>query len=256
LKTVVELKGIRKQIRAPGSGASYNPNEEDRQRALEAALEISNKHHKDHEEFVKKLETARANFDRNTCEIEESDDDENMEPVVAAAAEEGAADEQPYLSLNNPVACKRKTQSQRNAQLRIDEQMKLLREQKDVKSLAHALNSLKATNQALKREAQKRAQIRAKIDALKKMRTADQWAEKLHLGNTKFVTPVPDVPFVEDLGDSLRTMKPKGNLLLDQFNRMKCFGVIESNTQAEHINVKGSAYRSVIKRSWKQDDDQ
>ncbi|ESX00800.1 hypothetical protein KL918_004418 [Ogataea parapolymorpha] len=200
---------VREVETLPHEGKSYNPSFESWQELIktESFKESTKEEQKlalqEHQEKIQYL-------------IENFDDDEVPEDDEQEEEEEEDASDVTKLSLNPAVKNKEKTKAQRNREQRHKERMKLETEMKELKQKIKELETLP---ELLSKESP--SNVRTKQDKVAK--------EKKKLG-TKHqpVEGLLEVKLSDELSDSLRKLKPEGNLLYDQMRALQSSGKVEA----------------------------
>ncbi|KAI8921422.1 ribosome biogenesis protein Nop53/GLTSCR2 [Powellomyces hirtus] len=220
------------------SGASYNPSFDAHQEALQRAVQ--------EEEFVQEKKSNAAkqlaypaeldNLDDETF-FDDSDDEEEEEGEKEGG--ESAETEQTNgvttpttpsttslsLSVGAPVVESRKTRAQRNKLLKRAEQQRAELALKQAKQLDKQLNRLGELTKIVSKEEKLHA-ARLTERAQQAQKLADE--ETRRLGPHAF-KPLPmDVQLTEDLADTLRELKPEGNMFKDRFASLQKRTLIEA----------------------------
>ncbi|KND03229.1 uncharacterized protein SPPG_02283 [Spizellomyces punctatus DAOM BR117] len=209
-------------------GASYNPSFDDHQRALRNAVDEEVAKLKQKEHTLKKLSYPAEldNLDDETFFGDSDDEEENGEQEdggVETAAATSSKDD--GLSHTRMVTEARKTKAQRNKELRRAAKEREAEKQREEKLLAKQLNRLGEINKVVtqqEREQQRQLEERAKLQEEKAKR------ETKRLGPHLFKALPMDVQLTEDLPDSLRELKPEGNLFKDRFLSLQKRSLIEA----------------------------
>ncbi|KOS20663.1 Uncharacterized protein ESCO_006831 [Escovopsis weberi] len=234
-------------VARPSGGFSYNPMFADYEGRLA-------------DESAKALEAERRRLDQ------EAADAERQAAAARSAAEADAAEERAAMSEweedsewegvqsgaeedGRPKQPKRKTQAQRN---------RILRRKEDERLAKHkaALKARRAQEQRIKEIAQEVADRDAAralavaqqgVDAAEAddAEVAEEKLRRKQLG--KFKLPEKDLELVlpDELQDSLRLLKPEGNLLRDRYRSLLLRGKMESR---RHIPFKRQAKRKVTEK--------
>lgn len=220
-------------VRKPTGGYSYNPAFPEYEKRLveesNKALEAERKRLAAKEEERKKKEAAarsaaEAEAAEARAELSEWDEDSEWEGFQS-----GAEDSKP--SVKRP---ERKTQAQRNKiKRRKEEERKAKQAAEDKRKLTELHNVKKYVKEAAQKE-----KALAETEARKSDSESEGDEERLRrrkLGKAK--VPEKDLELVlpEELQDSLRLLKPEGNLLRDRYRNMIVRGKVESR---KHIPFK------------------
>ncbi|TPX67571.1 hypothetical protein SpCBS45565_g03734 [Spizellomyces sp. 'palustris'] len=210
-------------------GASYNPSFDDHQRALRNAVdeEVAKLTEKEH--TLKKLSYPAEldNLDDETFFGDSDDEEENVEQEDGDAETAAAtlSKDDDGLSHTRMVTEARKTKAQRNKELRRAAKEREAEKQREEKLLAKQLNRLGEIKKAVTQQEQvqqKQLEERTKLQEEKSKR------ETKRLGPHTFKSLPMDVQLTEDLPDSLRELKPEGNLFKDRFLSLQKRSLIEA----------------------------
>ncbi|XP_011781762.1 PREDICTED: LOW QUALITY PROTEIN: glioma tumor suppressor candidate region gene 2 protein [Colobus angolensis palliatus] len=216
------------------AGASYNPSFEDHQTLLSAAHEVELQRQKEAEKLERQLAlpaTEQAATQESTfqelCEglLEESDGE--GEPGQGEGPEAGDAEVCPTPA--RLAATEKKTEQQR----RREKAARRLRVQQA------ALRAARLQHQELFRLRGIKAQVALRLAELarrQRQRQARREAEAdkpRRLGRLKYQAPDIDVQLSSELTDSLRTLKPEGNILRDRFKSFQRRNMIEPRERAK-----------------------
>ncbi|CAK7890797.1 ribosome biogenesis protein Nop53p [[Candida] anglica] len=214
------------------SGKSYNPSFESWKALLneeftkESGNEEKRQLLKEHQEKIKNL---IANLNDNE-EEDSSDDEESEKKATVEEVEEVTKDFK--LSINKPTQVKIKTKTQRNKAFKHKQREELQMKLKELKHQIHELNKLeeyeveveeKLSNKRTKRE-------KAPSKLFKYTNVNDQLEIKLS----------------DEISDSLRKLKPEGNLLYDQMRNLQDSGKIEARIPVS----KKRKYTPKITEKW------
>ncbi|KAJ7173719.1 ribosome biogenesis protein Nop53/GLTSCR2 [Mycena filopes] len=212
-------------ILEPHQGTSYNPPALAHQELLLKAHEIEEKR----VEKAAKLAETKEKFDKAKLDAPEEvlgipsgmklDDFLPAEDEEAAVIGEG---EEPIPKKMPP----RKTKAQRNKAAKVLAQKRALAEKTRKKVELSIINSYKhlrrTTNQTLTKREQAQVVRRAAMQEKLKRGLAGQ-----KLGKHKVPVEEVDVQLGEDLSESLRALKPEGNLFRDRFTSLQQRALIE-----------------------------
>lgn len=220
-------------VRRPTGGYSYNPAFAEYEKRLaeesQKAMEIEAKRLAAEEEKKKLQEAAarsaaEAEAAEARAELSEWDEDSEWEGFQSGA-------EDVKSSVKRP---ERKTQAQRNKiKRRKEEERKAKQAANERRRRAELHNLKKYTKEA----AQKEEEL-----ALAKIRESDSESEgdeerlrRRKLGKAKVPEKELELVLPEELQDSLRLLRPEGNLLRDKYRNMVVRGKVESR---KHIPFK------------------
>uniref|UniRef100_A0AC11BM94 NOP53 ribosome biogenesis factor n=1 Tax=Ovis aries TaxID=9940 RepID=A0AC11BM94_SHEEP len=222
------------------AGASYNPTFEDHQNLLWVAHEVELQREKAAEKLERQLAlpaseqaaTQESAF-REMCQglLEESDGEgepgegQDEGPEAGDPAVRGEASPAP----GRPAALEKKTEQQR----RREKAARMLRTQQA------AVRAARLRHQELFRLRGIKAQVARRLAELarrREQRKAKRLAEAdkpRRLGRLKYQDPDIDVQLSSELSDSLRTLKPEGNILRDRFKSFQRRNLIEPRERAK-----------------------
>ncbi|GAV50066.1 hypothetical protein ZYGR_0S02000 [Zygosaccharomyces rouxii] len=199
----------------PHAGKSYNPNEKDWNQLIMAEY-TSEKAREDNRIAQREYSAKIAHLIEVLGDSEEEDSDSSEEEEENEQEEEGSSNEDTRLSINEVVKNKKKTKYQRNKAKKHEERVKMQEELKRLKSHLRELEKL----QDLEKEVEKKKP--AKVQKTKK--------NKKHKLGTKYSAREAnlEVKFSDELSDSLRKLRPEGNLLYDQMRKLQSSGKVET----------------------------
>ncbi|WVR03082.1 hypothetical protein IAU60_000071 [Kwoniella sp. DSM 27419] len=217
-------------VEKPEAGTSYNPTVESHSQLIEQAVQ---------EEM--KLLAREAELERRVTELggvvearreakKKADYDEFSEymtigPGELDADEDSEGEDAEGLPVKKPS--KRKTQAQRNKALRAKMAAEAAKAEKEKRKLANSVSSVAAFKREVERrvQEQKDKEAAAKLAKAQRERLGHQGGEKVgkHRVNKKRV----EVQLGEDLAESLRQVKPEGNLFKDRFLALQKRALIE-----------------------------
>lgn len=255
----VSLLASSKEVRAvqkPSGGYSYNPAFEDYEKRLNAeaakAVEAERKRLEDLEAERERQEAfarsaAEAEAAEARAQLSEWEEDSEWEGFQSDA--EGAAE------VKRP---QRKTPAQRNRIKRRKEDERLAKHREAMKERRRQENRIKEIAQEVEEQDKALAtttdsELRAQLEENANDSDADddvdeETEEKLRrrqLG--KFKLPEKDLELVlpDELQDSLRLLRPEGNLLKDRYRSMLLRGKVEAR---RHIPFKKQARRKMTEK--------
>ncbi|ODQ77755.1 hypothetical protein BABINDRAFT_163153 [Babjeviella inositovora NRRL Y-12698] len=219
----------------PSAGKSYNP-------SLDSWKLLIN------EEYAKEKtkEDARLALEAHKQKIQElinqldnnEEDDSGAEQDAGEEEDAEDATELTRLSVNKPTEKKIKTRAQRNKEERFKERTEL---ESKLKSLKHQIKELEKLPEFLD-------EISAKIEktAATVAKNSDPAFKKHKLFKYASVDDPLEVKLSDELTDSLRLLKPEGNLLYDQMRKMQNSGKVEARKQVS----KKRRYAPKITEKW------
>ncbi|QLQ81450.1 hypothetical protein HG537_0F02110 [Torulaspora globosa] len=222
----------------PHAGKSYNPDKADwsslveQEYKLEKVKEDNRVALQQYRERIQKLMDILDDSEEEASSDEEDEDEEEEDN------EEKLKDDR--LSINEPVKNKKKTKYQRNRARKHEEKIKLQQELKKLKARVKDLEKLEETEKQLQQE-----------DEQKKSRQAEPKRSKInkkHRLGTKYSARESnlELKFSDELSDSLRKLRPEGNLLYDQMHKLQSSGKIESRVPIK----KSRRYKQKITEKW------
>ena len=224
----IEPIAVKEFTEIPHAGKSYNPNNK-------AWSELINKEYKEEkarEDERITLEKYKERI-RHLMEDEEEENENENESTQCSGS-----DKEIKLSINKPVKNKKKTKYQRNKAKRHEEKVKLQQELKElrqrVKDLEEVINS---------EETEILSAIESDSNKVKKSKK-----NKKHKLGTKYsvIDERLEIKFSDELSDSLRKLKPEGNLLYDTVRKLQSSGKVETRVPVR----KGRKYKQKITEKW------
>lgn len=213
---------IREFETVPHAGKSYNPSKKEWSDLIENKYNIEKVKQEQRlqmETYRERIKHLMETIDDNEEEDSEDDDeDEEMDESVDQNNEEDLT----RLSVNAPTKNKKKTKYQRNKAKRHEEKVKLHQELKKLRKQLHELEKIEEYNKDLEKSM---ASIGSSIDKIEKKRKHSR--NKL---GTKYgvLEERLEIKFSDELSDSLRKLRPEGNLLYDNVRKLQSSGKIES----------------------------
>ncbi|KAF4983762.1 hypothetical protein FDECE_17232 [Fusarium decemcellulare] len=234
-------------VQKPSGGYSYNPMFTDYEQRLaeesEKALEAERKRLEAEEaDRLKKEAAARSAAEAEAAEaranLSEWEEDSEWEGFQS-----GVEDDKP--SAKRP---QRKTQAQRNRIKRRKEEERLAKHKAAIKAQRRQEQRIKELAEELDEKDRNKSVAHAEAEADSDDSTAELRDEKLRrkqLG--KYKLPERDLELVlpDELQESLRLLKPEGNLLRDRYRSMLVRGKVESR---RHIPFKKQAKRKYTEK--------
>lgn len=203
----------------PHAGKSYNPNTEDWNQLIMA--EYNSEKAKENNRIAQREYSAKiAHLMEVLGDSEEEESDASEEEKEEDGQEDdGTNGEDTRLSTNEAVKNKKKTKHQRNKAKRHEERVKMQNELKKLRSQLHELEKL----QEVEKEVEKKDEEKTLPKVQKPKRN------KKHKLGTKYSAREAnlEVKFSDELSDSLRKLKPEGNLLYDQMRKLQSTGKVE-----------------------------
>ncbi|CAN6611574.1 ribosome biogenesis protein Nop53p [Trichomonascus vanleenenianus] len=239
--TPVSLVGeeLAKAVVVPEGGKSYNPDIEEWKKLIEKEAEreeLREKERQKLEEERKRIEEIMIAFDDKN-ELSDDNDDEEEEDENEDEDEESNNGQ---LSVNPPVKVKIKTAAKRNKLKRHEERQKL---EADLKAVRQQINDLNRLPKLLAQEL-KRIQEQQEQRAAGKKSTAQR---KRKLGTKVALKEAPlEIKLSDELTDTLRRLKPEGNLIADRFRSLQERGFVEPRMPI----AKRRRYQQKVTEKW------
>lgn len=232
---------VMKPVEVPNEGKSYNPTIESWQALIKEEHEKEAKREEERlalEEKQNRIQLIISNYDDNG-ELSESEDEDENEDVEKPEDD----DDVEKLSVNKPVENKKKLRKQRNKEKRHGERVKLESELKALKKQIRDLENIPK----LLAEAEK--QVQAAIDANaeaaaaggNKKRKAPRFSKNHQLAELPL-----EVKLSDELTDSLRLLRPEGDLARERFRSLQERGLIEPRVPV----AKKRKYAPKITEKW------
>ncbi|ODV61177.1 ribosome biogenesis protein NOP53 [Ascoidea rubescens DSM 1968] len=222
----------------PMGGKSYNPSLEDwksliikeyeKEKFIEdRKLQIESKNHR-----IQKLILEIEKKEKEDDEVDSDDDVDEKEEDNNGLG----------LSLNKPVVRKQKTKAKRNKEKKHQERIQL---ENEVKLLKKQITELQDLN-VIKKKVEKESAEKEKLLNTKKIEKNSK-IQKRKLG-TKYnpINPQLEVKLSDELTDSLRKLRPEGNLFYDQMRIMQSKGKVEARVPV----VKKRRYAQKVTEKW------
>ncbi|KAI5820935.1 ribosome biogenesis protein Nop53/GLTSCR2 [Pyronema omphalodes] len=231
-------------VRQPHAGISYNPDYDawDTLIKEEGAKEV---------EVEKKRLAVEAEAARIAALAEESEKDMLDEDEDESSDEEDEDEDADSDEENKkPVQPQRKTQAQRNKEAK---QKKLEQEREEKKKLKQQERELmlvkKYAKDIKKQERERQAALAAKAALPEDDEKNPQIMLKKKLGKIGLPRAPLELQLPDELADSLRTLKPEGNVLSDRFRSLRERGLVEGRTPI--IYAKKAKKQTTEKWSYK-----
>ncbi|KYK61979.1 P60-like protein [Drechmeria coniospora] len=241
----ISLTASGKQVLAvptPAGGYSYNPAFTDYEERLadESAKAVAAEQKRlDNEDLERQKKESAA---RSAAEAEAAEERANMSEWEEDSEWEGVQsgmEDKPSSKQH-----KRKTQAQRNRIKRRKDDERLAKHKAAMKERRVQEQRIKELAQEVEDNEQARALLeQSKLDATHSL--SDELLRRRQLG--KFKLPEKDLELVlpDELQESLRLLKPEGNLLKDRYRSMLVRGKVESR---RHIPFKRQARKKLTEK--------
>ncbi|KAJ1041935.1 hypothetical protein NDA11_001874 [Ustilago hordei] len=233
----------------PHPGTSYNPDLESHEALIQEAYQIEKRLEEneqmdkaERENWQAKLATIIAREAELRLQKDDdirryrgmnldvpginSDSDDADEDDLEAASEQSDAEED-NDGAQSTTEPKRKTRQQRARAKRTRQQQLEAAARKKARIEAAAILQLPALKRRQARLATARAQAAEARRVQKEQILAKQGLAGLKVGKHKVPAQRLDVQVGDDLSESLRTLKPEGNLFRDRYNKLQARGVVE-----------------------------
>lgn len=231
-------------VQKPAGGYSYNPDFTDYEERLlhesNKAVEAEKQRLAAEEaEQMKKDAVARSAAEAEAAEeranLSEWEEDSEWEGFQSAAEGEGPVTKRP----------ERKTQAQRNRIKRRKEEERLAKHKAAMKLRRAQEQRIKEITEEVNQRDQAKALLLAEQPDDSDSDIDDQKLRRRQLG--KFKLPEKDLELVlpDELQESLRLLKPEGNLLKDRYRSMLVRGKVEAR---RHLPFKRQARRKVTEK--------
>ncbi|ORY26491.1 ribosome biogenesis protein Nop53/GLTSCR2 [Naematelia encephala] len=217
-------------VEIPEGGVSYNPTAESHGRLLELAVEEEKARLQKEAEEERKIALLAGSVDARKQHVDGEDFAEGMRvgPGYTEGEEEEEGEEEGD-SVVKQTKTKRKTQAQRNKALRQRELARLEALEKEQRRLARSVETLSLASiqgTLAKRDRRaKEAERLAKLAKRERERLGLAGGEKI--GKHRVKKADVTVQLGEDLAESLRQVKPEGNLFKDRFVALQKRALVE-----------------------------
>ncbi|KAF2658824.1 P60-like protein [Lophiostoma macrostomum CBS 122681] len=235
-------------VRKPESGKSYNPLLSDWADLIEREGE------KEVEAEKKRLQEAKEEaerMDRAIAAAQESEADSDQNESAWESEWEGFSDaEDGSLKQKRP---ERKTPAQRNkikrrkeAERKAKHEAKMKEKEKQTQRIKELAKSVAEKEKA--REAARQVALLTKDDISSD--EAEEVLRKKRFGKFDVPEASLEVVLADELQDSLRRLKPEGNLLKDRFRSMVVRGKVESRRRTQHKKPKTTLTEKWSYKDW------
>ncbi|KAF4549096.1 putative ribosome biogenesis protein NOP53 [Elsinoe fawcettii] len=224
-------------VKKPEAGKSYNPQFEDWQQVLDKAGE------KEVEAERKRLQEAREEAERMDKALAEaakpdpvSDDEyESAWESEWEGIQSGKEEEDDTLTKKRP---ERKTQAERNKIKRRKEKERAEKHEREMRKRDEQQQKIREIAKEVKRkEAERRAQLAAVAQDSSESES-DEVLRRKKFGKAYLPEAPLEVVLADELQDSLRALRPEGNLLKDRYRNMLLNGKVEMRTRTQHKKPK------------------
>ncbi|KAI9878163.1 MAG: hypothetical protein M1830_001732 [Pleopsidium flavum] len=208
-------------VKKPNAGISYNPVFQDWDKLL------TEEGQKEVEAERKRLQEAREEEERLKKIAAAQDDDDHVQTEDESAWEgfESEYEGEEWLTKRRP---ERKTPAQRNKVLRRKEAERQTRWEAQMKKRAQQAEQIKAIAKAVVARDKARAQYLTREGTVSDSDVDDRKLRRRKLGKNPLPEPPLELVLPDELRDSLRLLKPEGNLLKDRFRNILVRGKMEA----------------------------
>ncbi|KAF2032609.1 P60-like protein [Setomelanomma holmii] len=226
----------------PTGGKSYNPKFEDWQN------ELMRESDKAVEAEKKRLQVAREEAELMERAAAETESDSGEESVWESEWEGFSGDEDDKLQKKRP---ERKTPSQRNKIKRRKEAERKAKHEAKIKAKEQQVQEISKLAKSVEAKEKARAAVREALEKNTLELVSDDEVGEEELKRRQFRKhPIPEAPLEvvlpDELRDSLRLLKPEGNLLKDRFRSMMIRGKVESRRQVAY----GKQKKYTVSEKW------
>lgn len=221
-------------VRKPAGGKSYNPKFEDWQN------ELMRESDKAVEAEKRRLQEAREEAARMERAAVESEEDSGEESVWESEWEGFSDEEEHKLKIKRP---ERKSLSQRNKIKRRKEAERKAKHDAKVKAKEQQVQEIKKLVKSVEAKEKARDAVRQALEDKVNQADSEDEGGEIELRKKQFgKAPLPEAPLEvvlpDELRDSLRLLKPEGNLLKDRFYTMMLQGKVEARRQIPYAKQK------------------
>ncbi|KAI5805026.1 ribosome biogenesis protein Nop53/GLTSCR2 [Geopyxis carbonaria] len=232
-------------VRLPEGGISYNPDyaQWDELLQAEGAKEVARERariaQKEEEDRLAVLvATGEEDFQPDA---EDAEDDEDESDGSESEVEGGEDGERPKVEV------KRKTQTQRNKEARLKAEALEAAARRHAKLQARELHLIRK----YAKDAKAQEKLRMARLIAKKVRPADdarnpKLMRKRRFGKANMPEAPLELQLTDELTESLRRLKPEGNLLSDRFRSLRERGLVETRTPV----IYGKKYKRTQTEKW------
>lgn len=220
----------------PEGGKSYNPDHEEWVKLLKKESEREKQREEERNKLAQEKQRIEELMEQYSKEID--DDDEEEDEVEEEEEDQAAENDTQLKSVNKPVRVKKKTNSQKRKRAQEKEQQNLRSQLKELKQQIKDLESLpKLIEQELARFKRQEEERKAKEGTRKKVKK---------LGKHKIRDAPLEVKLSDELTDTLRRLKPEGNLTAERFRSLQQRGLVEARIPV----AKKRKYTPQVTEKW------
>ncbi|TGZ82914.1 P60-like protein [Ascodesmis nigricans] len=214
-------------VKLPDAGISYNPEfaKWDKLLREEGAKEVEvEKKRLAAEEEERRIQELREMADEPTEEFDDESSDEESSSDEDEDEDEDEEESNEAKAVKAEV--KRKTQAQKNREKRRKEQERKREAELKEKQMQRELMLVRKYERDVK--AAERARMAKALAKRAKLESTDPNSlRKKRFGKIELPRPALEVQLPDELADSLRRLKPEGNLLSDRFRSIRERGIVE-----------------------------
>ncbi|CCF59655.1 hypothetical protein KAFR_0H02460 [Kazachstania africana CBS 2517] len=220
----------------PHAGKSYNADKKAWANLLNKEYEVEKVKEEKRialEQYRERIKHLMATLDDNEEESSSESDNEQEEDIEG---DEIDTDSIMKLSVNEPVKNKKKTKYQRNKAKKHEEKVKLQQELNKLKEQVRELEKVEEFEEEIAQKSQP-----TKTSKKQRKLNRNKLGTKYGILDERL-----EIKFSDELSDSLRKLKPEGNLLYDNVRKLQSSGVIESRVPVK----QGRRYKQKITEKW------
>ncbi|TKX19804.1 hypothetical protein C1H76_8002 [Elsinoe australis] len=224
-------------VKKPDAGKSYNPAFEDWQNLLaktgEKEVEAERKRLKEAQEEAERIEKALA----EAAKPDPVSDDEYESAWESEweGIQSGKEEEDEVLTKKRP---ERKTQAERNKIKRRKEKERAEKHEREMRKREEQQAKIREISKDVSRkEAERKAQL-AIVAQDSSESEDDEVLRRRRLGKYTLPEAPLEVVLADELQDSLRALRPEGNLLKDRYRNLLVNGKVEMRTTTQHKKPK------------------
>ncbi|KAG0175398.1 hypothetical protein DFQ28_000926 [Apophysomyces sp. BC1034] len=223
----------------PAAGASYNPTQEEHQDLLKKAHEVEVQKIEERKKLDEQMQ-YRKELENLAHELQQ-EEDEAAENEVKDEKDEAAEDDEDKEQVED-----RKTRVQRNKERRLRREYVMNQQKNHEKSIRLQVDKLNR----IEEELAKRQEVLNKIEEQRREKAEEEKKQGLKRLGKHYVQEMPiEVQLQDELSESLRQLKPEGNVFKDRFVSLQKRNIIEPRLPvAAHRRYKLKEYE---KRSYK-----
>ncbi|KAI8069883.1 ribosome biogenesis protein Nop53/GLTSCR2 [Gongronella butleri] len=225
-------------VAVPHAGASYNPTQDDHQALIQHAADIEFAKIKAAKKIEQQLAKPTGQALPEASEVDDGkDDDEEEEP---ASGDDDDDDD-------DKATGKRKTTAQRNREKRRRAMLAEHADRQIIKRIGKQIGGIDATAQQL---VDKEAQIEVNTAARIARKEEREKQGRRAIGTGHVMEPNVEVQLEDELSESLRQLKPEGNVFTDRFASLQKRNIIVPPSQKKNPSRR-YALKVYERRSYK-----